>query len=491
MKTSRKVALVAALVASQGCGGAEDSSVGRVEQTLGESTPAYYFGGESSQSMPSYEERGLAHVWNLARRDPGAAGVLGPLGELPALVDPYFTEMARWQGRHTLESDCVCPSEEEELPPAKSCCEVGLVDGEVACFGEVVSCEESSGTSEAEERWRLFGLASGVPHDEVGLRSESAEAVGAAELEALALSVVRAELGVIAGEHSMMGAALVRRGQENYVGWVGGESARGLPAIVDGIHMVFGGGGSSPFGAATPPGQATFSMLYVEPNGPPSSSAVVFEEGCQAMSLTTPGAWTGRDAENPFVGGQLRLDVAREPGCHRYVFAATDTYGVGHTYPTYGSLGAEVGPDGAVLVNTEACPIWSPARPSLACLEPALGCQEGDERPCYSGREATLEGAACERGVERCEQGWWSGQCDGESTPDATERCSDDGSGGTPPDSGGGAGDEDGEQEGCGCASSGAPGNFGGVLLVVGWMAVWRVRHRRATTSPVEAFKIG
>lgn len=466
------------MLLAAGCGANEEPAPEARQQTLGESTPAYYWSGEGSEAMPDYAERAMAHVWNLARRQPEAAGIVGPLPELPAVVEPYFVEMARWQGEHVLESSCACDPEDEEQR-GRSCCELGVVDGDLGCVSEVVACDAGAGTTSPRERWSTFTLAGGVPTDELGVVWESAEPSPAAELEAVALGVVNANPQVLSGTHQVMGAAVVRRGQENYVGWVGGQSARALPVIPDGVHLIFGEGADSAFGN-TPEGQVSFSMLYVEPNGPPTQARVVFEEGCEAMDAPSAADWANRSEENPFVGGQARLDVALEPGCHRYVFAAVDAFGVGHTYPSYGSLGAEIGANGQVLANSEACPVWSAQRPSMTCLPSAQNCSEGDERVCYSGREATRQGDACQAGVERCVGGWWSGECDGESTPDATERCTDLGSGS--PDPGDGespGGDGESGDEGCGCSSAGAGGNLGALVVLGVGVLLSRVRGRR------------
>lgn len=115
----------------------------------------------------------------------------------------------------------------------------------------------------------------------------------------------------------------------------------------------------------------------------------------------------------------------------------------------------------------------------MTCLPSAQNCSEGDERVCYSGREATRQGDACQAGVERCVGGWWSGECDGESTPDATERCTDPGSGS--PDPGDGespGGDGESGDEGCGCSSAGAGGNFGALVVLSVGVLLARVRRR-------------
>ncbi|RVU42429.1 hypothetical protein EA187_16255 [Lujinxingia sediminis] len=474
----------ALMMLALGCGQAEEpADMASHHQSLGESTPAYYWSGQGSEAMPDYAERALGHVWNLARRDPAAAGILGPLPELPAVLDPYFVEMARWQGGHVLESSCEC-SPEDEAQRGRSCCELGMIDGELGCIGDVVACDSGVGTTSQEDRWSTFTLAGGVPINELGVVSESAEPSPAAGLEAVALGIANANPQMLSGTYNVMGAAVVRRGQQNYLGWVGGQSARALPVIPDGVHLIFGQNADSAFGN-TPEGQVSFSMLYVEPNGPPSQATLVFDDGCEAMVPPSAADWANRSEENPFAGGQARLDVALEPGCHRYVFTAVDAFGVGHTYPSYGSLGAEIGNDGQVLANSDACPVWSAERPSMACLDPVQNCSQGDTRECYSGREATRQDDACHAGVETCVGGWWSGECDGESTPDATERCADLGSGSPDPGDGqnpGGAGGGSGD-EGCGCSSAGTTGNLG-ALMVLGIAALlMRIRRRVLASS--------
>ena len=118
----------------------------------------------------------------------------------------------------------------------------------------------------------------------------------------------------------------------------------------------------------------------------------------------------------------------------------------------------------------------------MGCLEPAQSCGDGDERVCYSGRAATREAAACQAGIEQCEAGWWTGECDGESSPDATERCNAPEVVTPDPEPGDGPGDGVGDDEGCGCASSGGTTQLGALLLFGIFMGLARVRRRIVLT---------
>jgi len=132
-------------------------------------------------------------------------------------------------------------------------------------------------------------------------------------------------------------------------------------------------------------------------------------------------------------GLRYGTEVDLDTGCHRYVFSFTDAVGFIHTYPRYGSLGAKIAElqtdDGtmkAPVANDENCPVWSPDRPSMSCLPEGDECVSGETRRCYTGRDNTRGKGICELGTEQCENGRWSGVCNGEVTPKSEESCGDD-----------------------------------------------------------------
>ena len=130
-------------------------------------------------------------------------------------------------------------------------------------------------------------------------------------------------------------------------------------------------------------------------------------------------------APAPISGDLYAYDEALTEGCYGYVFVAQDGAGFEHTFPTYGSLQAKIDADGNVLLNDEACPIWVPQRQDLSCVTSPQECASGDTRPCYTGLYGTQDRGVCTVGEESCNNGRWSGSCDGEVTPEDEDTCGD------------------------------------------------------------------
>ncbi len=245
-----------------------------------------------------------------------------------------------------------------------------------------------------------------------------------------------------------------------YVSFLQGGSAEPLPTLVDGIHMKLGLGEDPLFGQ-TPDAAIDFQIHYFDPGGDARRSNLVAGGECHDLQVQkragTPaggpvddGDATGDTASPPSQDGAAMDDagsdsseyfghrygkaVELDPGCHRYVFSFTDADGFIHTYPSYGSLGAAVveqddGEGNTVVlpaVNDESCPLWSSERPETSCLPEGDQCVSGETRPCYTGRANTRGKGICSIGTESCENGRWSGVCEGETTPEAEETCGDD-----------------------------------------------------------------
>ena len=267
-----------------------------------------------------------------------------------------------------------------------------------------------------------------------------------------------------------------------YVSYLKGDGKAPLPTLSDGIHMKLGytqtmDGPLQIFGV-TPPSDIGFQIHYFEPSGEAQSSKVVVGGQCHDLEVrkrnvvgmaggnggngggsgdTSSGdaalggdggdsgdsgdAMVADDASSDTGGGMseyygLRYgsSVDLDPGCHRYVFSFTDGDGFIHTYPDYGSLGVKVeerqAGEGNTITwpaaNDENCPIWSPDRPQMSCLPEGDSCVQGETRSCYTGRDNTRGKGICELGTESCENGRWSGVCEGETTPEAEETCGDD-----------------------------------------------------------------
>jgi len=218
-----------------------------------------------------------------------------------------------------------------------------------------------------------------------------------------------------------------------------GQTQAPTPVLSDGIHGKFGNEPPMGFDLATPEGAVfypapdgttSFVVHYYEldgdPVGTPSSINVVIDDACQAMTLyPVPDTLPITDAPAPISGDLYAYDEALTEGCYGYVFVAQDGAGFEHTFPTYGSLQAKIDADGNVLLNDEACPIWVPQRQDLSCVTSPQECETGDTRPCYTGLYGTQDRGVCSVGEESCNNGRWSGSCDGEVTPEDEDTCGD------------------------------------------------------------------
>lgn len=411
------VLLTAAM--SSGCGPAQDpgessSLMNERSQSLGASTPAHGFEGAGAGPMPTYEERVGMHLLNRVRLTPQGFGVDALAGR-PLRYEPFMAEAGRWQGRHALEEDCFCQQDPEEPGPVRTCCALGLDQGVVQCLGPRVECDEE-GATEREERWELINIGPGEILHEFYIAGEASmgQAAGLGFL---------GQVGAVV-DRPLTAMALARVTNEDAAGepayyWtlISGRSARPASTLTSGIHMQLGPG--TPFPEASA-GEADFAVLFSEPAGP-GEVQVVIEGQCEELTASE----ASRDPDNRYLGSTYskRLDLSE--GCRRYVFAAVDANGFGHTYPEYGSLGLQVDADGVVLENDGSCPIWTTARPDMACLPQLTECAPGDTRACYTGRDHSAGIGICELGQESCQNGWWSGLCEGEVTPELEERCDD------------------------------------------------------------------
>lgn len=227
-----------------------------------------------------------------------------------------------------------------------------------------------------------------------------------------------------------------------------GQTREPQPVLRDGVATQLGltadeDGNNSLFGVSDP-GQVEFAVTYFEPSGPPRSIEAVVGNSCVPLTQwdlqdppVFPGdvmndADAGADAgmvEIPEYVGVVYQTSARlsQPGCNRYYFATTDNEGLIHTYPSYGSLGVEVDGDGNVVFGaSENCPVWAPDRPTGSCLSAGDQCDSGDTRPCYTGRPGTQDRGICALGTETCNNGRWSGLCDGQVLPEPEDVCDND-----------------------------------------------------------------
>lgn len=233
-----------------------------------------------------------------------------------------------------------------------------------------------------------------------------------------------------------------------------GASADPVPALSDGVGFQPGftateENPAGTFGAAGP-GQVEFAVRYHNPVGPPQSLKLALNGSCFDLDLwtepptelveVTPEMDMGVDAGEDVGGGDpvfeerpvwpysgLTYNTVQGlgPGCYRFFYSATDAEGFVFRYPSLGSLGVSVDAEGVVNLEDPACPGWAPDVPPVQCLPVVDECNAGEERPCYSGRAGTQDKGICGIGTESCEQGRWSGKCEGEVRPELTETCGD------------------------------------------------------------------
>lgn len=258
----------------------------------------------------------------------------------------------------------------------------------------------------------------------------------------------------------------------SYVSYLQANSTEPIPTLTSGLHWQLGQGDITAFGT-TSAGQVGFGIHYYEPSGEADEATLVVEGQCESLevekrnvtrgTVSNHDAGTGdttiaspdssssdtsssdsssSDASNDigssdaqgggdtsggvseYFGLRYGTEVDLDSGCHRYLFSFRDGDGFIHTYPSYGSLGAKV-EQGSVVANDENCPIWSAERPDQSCLPEGDQCVSGETRSCYTARDNTRGRGICENGTESCQNGRWSGVCEGEVTPEGDEKCGD------------------------------------------------------------------
>ncbi|MFB6262020.1 MAG: MYXO-CTERM sorting domain-containing protein, partial [Bradymonadaceae bacterium] len=219
----------------------------------------------------------------------------------------------------------------------------------------------------------------------------------------------------------------------------------------------------------TPPKKLDYAAYYYHPRGAAQRATVVVDGTCHSMSVqkTGPGgtasgsapaspdtatsdaaATDGSNADadggatdtssgsdagtgGAYVGVRYGTRTDTSTGCHRYFFSFVDSDGFTHRYPEYGTLGAKIvetqDDQGNTIYlvdsNDESCPVWSPKSVGQSCLPQGDQCVDGETRSCYTGKPNTRGKGICTRGTERCENGHWSGTCEGETTPKPAETC--------------------------------------------------------------------
>ncbi len=421
------VLLITALAISvTGCGdpdvvaprSAAESDTTRITQRL----------GEPRDGFPNYEERAVLYLTNRARTEPDAFNADEPYEPSPPLgFDLELTKAARWQAEHIVEQSCWCEDH-------SSCCDMEPADEGGQCAGASGSC----GATDSAER--------------VGYWSSLYSGENAARGYASAPDALDGWIHSSGHWQNINSARHTLLGPGNHgTGWVQdfGAGSAPPPLAADGIHL----------GAR---GSRTFGITYFQPStGGPQTIMAIVDGQCHDLDLAygTPEH------------GAFETSVSLETGCHRYYFHITDGEGTHHTYPSQGSLGVSVG-------STDDCPLFSDNRPADTCSPTGQGCETGHTRPCYTGPWGTGGVGICERGVERCIGGQWTGECRNEVHPEPQETCengidddcnglTDDGCGeapdagggadaGSPPDTGGQSGDESCSQSRLGRPTPGA-----------------------------------
>lgn len=461
---------------------------GHLAQALGESVRPVIFQGEGAGLLPSYDERAVVTMINRLRVNTDSLNIKdqqnNPISPRNAFVYSIgAAEAGRWQGKHGLEFNCQC--EAGTMPMDQdynTCCDIGFVDGLAQCIGPIVSCDDEQATEETD-RWAILNNGESSISNEPFIVADFAGwagAFGAFRSSAFgarptmfspAVASIAIAPKTCVQEESSCGAVgtcvdpvtkmegCEKGGETNpdCIGeCVGGARAGGsciipiplgeeclpenyprqyfwtfgmgkfngiLPVINDGIHLAILGENKDD------PPELAFIAHYVDQAGPPQLFNLVEGGKCTPLvkEFARPEGWP-IDPLITLKSETYRLEVTKgdfQDGCFKYIFSATDADGFIHSYPSLGSLQAKV-VEGLFVSNDEACPIWVPTRVNTACLPVADQCKNSETRICYSGREGTQGKGACVSGTETCVRGRWSGDCKGETLPEAGDTCADE-----------------------------------------------------------------
>lgn len=205
-----------------------------------------------------------------------------------------------------------------------------------------------------------------------------------------------------------------------------GTTIEPAPALTDGIHYQWT---EESIFDQTQMGEVAYAVNYYEPSGEPvgTPSEIKLVQGgtCHELTQLPVNAMLADGNPAPYAGSTFKVALPATKGCFPYVFVAKDAAGLEYSYPEYGSLQAQLDDMGAVVPNDETCPIWVPTRVDLSCVSPANECANNQTRSCYTGRAGTQDNGICKLGTETCNNGRWSGFCDGEVTPEAVDTCGD------------------------------------------------------------------
>ena len=212
--------------------------------------------------------------------------------------------------------------------------------------------------------------------------------------------------------------------------FLGGETMEPSQVLSDGIHYqnILEGDATSAFDTQTA-GNVGYAVHFFEatgdPIGTPSEIKVIVDGSCTDLTAMPVEPTLADDSPANYAGITFKADAPAPSSCTPYVFLAKDAAGIEYTFPEYGSLQINAA-GGVVLQNDDSCPIWTDTRVSLSCASPANECDAGETRPCYTGRAGTQARGVCSTGTESCQNGRWTGSCDGQVTPEPAETCGDD-----------------------------------------------------------------
>ncbi len=142
-------------------------------QALGEASQAVTFSGIGAGEMPTADDRVAIHFLNRVRTAPYMWNIMvdtdgDMMADSPAPLQPamqyqhYFAEAGRWQSDHAIEQQCFCAGTMEDPDQANAtCCAIGEVNGEVACTGPRVECDDTEGRTISRERWEILNRGPG------------------------------------------------------------------------------------------------------------------------------------------------------------------------------------------------------------------------------------------------------------------------------------------------------------------------------------------
>ena len=333
-------AFLFALSCITGCGGDkvyedDDSGDGGSVSNGGDALAGEDDGGSGIPGDPDpryYEERVVLYLTNCVRSDPsffndhwtfrdsGAPSPSRPLHHHDGLHGA-----ARFQAEH-IDHDCTLCQDHS------SCCELGLVDGQVECVGPLGGC---GGTG-----WR----------DRVKFWYEHPSSENAASGQGSPEMAIYSWVNSLGHFNNLNGSShtLLGVGQSNRI-WVQNFGTGAAPdtPFAEGVHyrkVIIEGGDISRTVKLDPSDNRIFGITYYDPGMGLPDEIYVLLDGVRY------------DLENVYGTedhGAYEVMIELGEGCFPYVFHLTDSVGAKYAYPEKGHLNA-------ALDMSDGCPVYLP-----------------------------------------------------------------------------------------------------------------------------------